>query len=220
MASGVGLLAALATLPLWGPRALRPLAFFRVRHIEVRGTRWVSPADVAKTLDVDSMRSIWDDIRPLAARVRKLPQIRSVEIERRLPGTLVVAVEENAPIALVPASGGFRAYDEDGRALPIDPSRTPVDLPIVARADTSLFRLLGEVRATNPSFFARVSEARRSGRDEVQMQLVTIPVRMRLDIDVDRLEQISYVEEDLKRRRVAPTELDLRFKDQVIVRIQ
>jgi cell division protein FtsQ len=214
--AGVGLL---ATSPLWGPRVLRPLAFFRVRHVEVRGTRYAAPAEIARVLAVDTLRSIWDDLDVLEARVRKLPQVRSADVRRSLPGTIVVTVEEHAPVALVPTGSGFRAYDEDGRALPLDPTRGAVDLPIVARPDTALLRLLGELRAANPSLFARVSELRRSGREEVVMKLVTLPVRMMVSVDVDRLEQISYVEQDLRRRRATATELDLRFKDQVIARI-
>ena len=33
------------------------------------------------------------------------PQVRSARIERRLPSTLILTVDENLPIALVPAAG-------------------------------------------------------------------------------------------------------------------
>jgi len=211
---------AACTAPWWGPAVLRPLAFFRVKHVDVRGTRYASPADVAKALAIDTLRSIWDDTKVLERRVRALPHIREAAVSRRIPSTLAVTVEENIPIALVSGTNGFRAYDEDGRALTLDPSRTPVDLPIIAQRDTALLRLLGEVRASDPSLFARISEVRRVGRDELVMQLVTVPVRTMVDVTVDQLAQIAPVEEDLSKRRVRPVELDLRFKDQVIARIQ
>jgi hypothetical protein len=107
-------------------------------------------------------------------------------------------------------SAGFRAFDARGRALPLDPSRTPVDLPILARPDTLLLRLLGDIKTAQPDLFARISELRRNGRDELLMELVTVPVRMMNDVSVDRLARISLVERDL----------DLRFRDQVIARIQ
>ncbi|MEP7346335.1 MAG: FtsQ-type POTRA domain-containing protein, partial [Gemmatimonadaceae bacterium] len=206
--------------PWWGPPLLRPLAFFRVKHVEVRGTRYAPPSDVAKALGVDTMWSLWDDTDVLERRVRALPHVREAEVSRRIPSTLVVTVEENIPIALVPGTDGFHAYDEDGRALTLDPSRTPVDLPIIAKRDTTLLRLLGEVRASDPSLFARISEVRRNGRDELVMQLVTVPVRAMVDVTVEQLAQIAPVEEDLLKRRARPVELDLRFKDQVIARIQ
>lgn len=216
----VSLAVVAGTAPWWGPAVLRPLAFFRIKHVDVRGTRYASPADVAKALAIDTLRSIWDDTKVLERRVRALPHIREAAVSRRIPSTLVVTVEENIPIALVSGTNGFRAYDEDGRALTLDPSRTPVDLPIIAKRDTALLRLLGEVRASDPSLFARISEVRRTGRDELVMQLVTVPVRTMADVTVDQLAQIAPVEDDLAKRRARPVELDLRFKDQVIARIQ
>jgi len=207
-------------IPWWGPAILRPLAFFRVRHIEVRGARYASPADIARALKVDTARSVWDDTRTLEARAEQLPEVRAATISRHLPSTLVVQVEENVPIAFVPTPNGMKAYDEDGRALQIDPSRTPMDLPVISRRDTAVLRLLGEVRASDPSLFARISELRRSGRDELVMQLVTVPVRMMDNVTAERLSQISSVEEDLTRRHARAVELDLRFRDQVIARIQ
>jgi len=213
--------------PWWAPPLLRPLAFFRVRHVEIRGWRYATPAQLVARLKIDSTFSVWEDVAPLEARVRLDPQILDVRIGRRLPSTLVVTVVENDPVALVPSSRGFRAYDATGRLLPLDPSRTPVDLPIISRRDTSLLRLLGDVKAGEPTLFARVSELRRSGRDELVLQLVTtelsvasVLVRMMVDVSVDRLAQISSVERDLAQRSARVTELDLRFKDQVIVRLQ
>ena len=214
------LVAMAVTAPWWGPPLLRPLAFFRIKHVEVRGTRYASPAEVAKALAIDTMRSLWDDTRVLERRVRALPHVRDVELSRRIPSTLVVTVEENVPVALVGGTNGFRAYDEDGRALSLDPSRTPVDLPVIAGRDTALLRLLGEVRTSDPSLFARISEVRRNGRNELVMQLVSVPVRAMSDVTVEQLTQIAPVEEDLAKRRAHPVELDLRFKDQVIARIQ
>jgi cell division protein FtsQ len=194
--------------------------FFRVRHVEVRGARYTPASQIVARLDLDTTFSIWNDLAPLEARVRGHPQVETVRIARRFPGTLVVRLEERVPIALVPTANGLRAYDADGRALPLDPSRTPVDLPVLARRDTALLRLLAEIRTRDPAFFARVSEARRLGRDDVMLQLVTVPVRVRPDVSLDRLAQISSVERDLARRGVRAVELDLRFRDQVIARFQ
>ena len=210
----------LGLAPWWGPAVLRPLAFFRVRHIEVRGARYASPADIARALKVDTSRSLWDDTRTLELRAEQLPEVRAASISRDMPSTLVVQIEENVPIALAPTPTGMKAYDEEGRALQIDPSRTPMDLPVISRRDTAVLRLLGEVRASDPSLFARISELRRSGRDELLMQLVTVPVRMMDNVTAERLSQISSVEEDLSRRHAKAVELDLRYRDQVIARIQ
>ena len=215
----VGVLIAIAGY-WWLPPLLRRMDFFRVRHVDVRGHRFSAPADVVARLRIDTTFSIWNDLAPLERRLRADPQIAEAHIGRRIPATLVVTVLENEPVALVPSANGFRAYDASGRLLPLDPSRTPVDLPIVPRADTLLFRLLGELKLAQPELFARVSEFRRAGREELVMELVTVPVRMMDDVSVDRLAQISLVERDLEKRHARVSELDLRFRDQVIARLQ
>lgn len=205
----------IATTPWWG----HDLAFFRVQQVEIRGTRFARASDLAARLQIDTMYSIWNDFDSLAVRVEGHPQVERARLSRRLPSTLVVTVDENLPIALVAATGGFKAYDDRGRLLPLDPARWGVDLPIVARADTALFRLLGEIKAEMPEYYARVSEARRVGKDEVMLQLVDVRVRAMLDMRADRLLQLSSVEADLTTRHLRPVEFDLRFKDLVIARL-
>lgn len=213
----VAVLLALAS-PWWAPPLLRRMEFFRVRHVEVRGARFTPPRELVTRLKVDTTVSLWDDHAAALARVRAHPQVAEARLSRRFPGTLVVTVREHEPVAFVPSANGLRAYDPAGRALPLDPSRTPVDLPVVPRADTVLFRFLGEIKAADPSFFRRISEARRTGA-EVIVQLVDLVVRAPADMSMDRLPQVLSVEDDLAKRRLRATELDLRFKDQVIARL-
>ena len=163
---------------------------------------------------------MFDDPRPLEARVATHPQVGEVSISRKLPGTLVVNVVENLPVALVSTERGFLAFDERGRQLPLDPSRVAVDLPIAARRDTALFGLLARVRAERPAVFARVSEVRRVGAREVLVYFEALPVRAMLDVTPDRLAEIFPVEADLAKRQARVAELDLRFRDQVIARLQ
>ena len=209
------LVLAVVTVPWWG----HDLAFFRVQQVEVRGTRFARSSDIAARLQVDTTFSIWNALDSLEIRAEGHPQVHRARLSRRLPSTLVVTVDENLPIALVPASGGFKAYDDSGRVLPLDPARWGVDLPIVTRPDTALFRLLGDIKAEMPEYYARISEARRVGKDEVQLQLMDYPVRAMLDMRADRLLQLSSVEADLAKRHLRPVELDLRYKDLVIARL-
>ena len=208
------------TSPLWARPILSRMDFFRVRHIEVRDARFTPADEIRRRLAIDTTFSIWNDLEPLERRVAEHRQVSRVRIGRRFPSTLVVSVEEHQPVALVPAKNGLQAYDASGRALPLDPSRTPVDVPVIARADTVLLRFLGQLQASQRDLFARVNEARRSGRDELILDLVNFSVRMRTDIGVERLAQVSSVDSALAARQSRPRELDFRFRDQVIARFQ
>ena len=210
----------LVASPGWGRALLRRMDYFRVRNVEIVGVRYLPATEVVSRLAVDTTASVWDDAAPLEARVRKHPQVRDVTVGRRLPGTLVVRVSENLPVALVPAREGFQVVDDRGRTLPVDPSRANVDLPIVAARDTAVLRLLADVRTRAPALFARISEVRRAPRGELLVRLVTVPVRAMADLSAERLAETVPVEEDLARRGAAVAELDLRFRDQVIARLQ
>jgi cell division septal protein FtsQ len=194
--------------------------FFRVRRVEIVGAHYVAPSDILSRLNVDTTVSVWNPTKPLEARVATYPEIQTVVVRRKLPGTLVVEITERVPVALVQANGGFRVYDARGVLLPIDPAGVTVDVPVLMERDTALLRLLGAIRAGMPALYARVSSVRRVGRNELLLQLKTGPVRAMQDVTLDRLAEIDAVEADLARRQARVTEIDLRYRDQVIARLQ
>jgi cell division septal protein FtsQ len=224
----------------WGVRSgARRMDFFHVRSVEVRGAHYLQPNDIISRLKVDTLTSLWDDLEPFRQRVMHHPQVSHVRIERKMPGTLVVIVEENLPVALVQTPAGLVPFDSSGRQLPIDPSRTNLDLPIVASTDPVLLKLVGAIRAAEPDVFARIEEARRAGRDEILLTLSPrtqgaagvvadtatvqqqpLRVRLPLGLSVTRLADIFPVESDLARRAARVREIDLRYRDQVIARLQ
>ncbi|MEO6527679.1 MAG: FtsQ-type POTRA domain-containing protein [Gemmatimonadaceae bacterium] len=217
---GIGLLL-LATSPLWGPGTLRRLAYFRVRKVEILGLRYTAPGELLERMRVDTSRSVWDPLAPLEARVRSHPQVERVVVSRRLPGTIVVQVTERHPVALVNGPGGLRAVDERGVRLPLDPSRTPVDAPILTAAprDTMVYHLLGAMQREAPALYAKLSSIRSTGADEIMLQIADLSVRAMTSVTLARLADIDPVERDLARRQLRPAEIDLRYRDQVIARL-
>jgi cell division protein FtsQ len=216
---GIGLLLLVAS-PFWAPLLTRRMAFFRVRRVEIVGAHYVAPRDIIARLHVDTTSSVWDPTAPLVARVLRHPAVKTAVVRRQLPGTLVIDITERVPVALVSATGGFRVYDAQGIALPIDPASVSVDAPVLMAPDTALLRLLGAVRSQRPSLFARISTIRRVGRDELILQMKTEPVRAMQDVTVDRLAELEPVEADLFRKQLRVSEIDLRYRDQVIARVQ
>ena len=212
--------AAVLTAPLWAPFLMRHMPYFRVRRVEIVGARYVAPSDILTRLHVDTMASIWDPTKPLAERIATIPDIATAVVGRKLPGTLMVQVTERTPVAIVPSNSGFLVFDERGTSLRVDPSRVAVDVPILSQRDTVVLRLLGMMRLKMPTLYARLSEVRRVGNDELVFQLKNWPVRVRRDVTLERLADIDPIEADLVRRHVRVAEIDLRYRDQVIARIQ
>jgi cell division protein FtsQ len=219
----LGIVVALVILgaPLWGPRVLGRLAFFHVRRIEVLGARFTPVADVLQRLNVDTTRSVWDPLGPLEQRVRAHPQIARVAVSRKLPGTIVVEITERRPVAFVSAPEGLVAVDDRGRRLPLDPSRTSIDVPIVTATpgDTAVYHLLGAMQREAPRLYAQISTISRVGTDELLLRIADIPVRAMTSVTLARLSDIEPIEHDLAKRQLRPAELDLRYRDQVIARL-
>jgi cell division protein FtsQ len=134
---------------------------------------------------------------------------------------LVVVVTERRPVALVSTRNGLAAVDEDGRLLPLDPSRTPIDAPVVTTTprDTALYHLLGAMQREAPRLYAQISSVVRAGREELIIKLPTYQVRAMTNVTLARLSDIEPVEQDLAKRQMHPAELDLRYRDQVIARL-
>ena len=218
--SRVTLLVLVVASPWWGRALLQRMDFFRVRRVELEGVRYATPDEIVSRLRVDTTASVWDDVSPLEARVREHPQVREVRIRRKLPGTLVVVVTEKAPVALVSTPRGLVVTDAAGDTMPVDPTSIDVDLPVLATRDTLLLRLLGETQTAEPAFFARVSEARRVERGGIMFILPEVRILADSSVTTQRLADVLPVELDATRRNWRLREIDVRFRDQVIVRLQ
>lgn len=215
----LGLVAAVLSSPWWGRALLQSMDFFAVRRVELEGVRYAAPDEIVSRLRVDTTASVWDDVSPLEARVAEHPQVRSVRIRRKLPGTLVIVVTENPPVALVNTPRGFVVTDAAGDSLPVDPTAMDLDLPVLASRDALLLRLLGETQVAEPALFARVSEAQRSARGDVVLVLAEYQIVADSTVTAQRLADVLPVELDAARRSWRPREIDVRFRDQVIVRL-
>lgn len=121
---------ALAAAGSRAPEALGYLDAFRVDRIEIHGLRHLDSARVVRALDLPAEVSVWDDPAPWTDRLLEEPLVRRVRIHRRLPSTLVIEVEERRPVALV-ATPVLEVVDGEGHPLPLDPTDTRLDLPLI-----------------------------------------------------------------------------------------
>jgi cell division protein FtsQ len=218
--AGIIVAAVVLTAPRWGRATMHRMTYFHVRKLDIRGVRYLQPSDIVARLRVDTLRSIVDDITPLEARLKTHPQVADVHITRRFPGTLIVTITENMPVALVPRGDGLQPYDSAGRALPIDPSSTNLNLPVVTAPDRGALRLMGELRAVDPRMFALISEVAPVGQDLVFTLNSSLRVRASAGVAPERFRDIFPVESDLARRNERAAELDIRYRDQVVARLE
>ena len=212
--------AAAAAVWIAGPPLLRDVALFRVREVEVLGARQLPPRAVAAALRLRPGASVFDARAPLLERVRALPGVLEVRIERRPPGTLRVVVREAEPVAFVPGArgGGLVPVDAHGTLLPFDPGRTPLDLPIAVTADSIVLGVLALVQAVDAGLYQEITVARRLARGDVALELGSRRVLIGRDAGPEVIQAVVLVAQDLAAKKRPYAELDARYAGQVVVR--
>lgn len=214
---GAAVLVALALWPAALP-ALRRLAFFRVRQVELVGVRNLDPAEVLAALRLRRAASVFDDTRLLADRVRGLDGVADARVLARPPAVLKVIVREVEPVALVAAPGGMVAVDGGGRPLPFDPARTGLDLPLAPAADSAVCDVLARIQAFDPVLFHEIDGARRIARGDVLLELGSHRVLLGRAAGPEVMQAVVLVARDLAAKARPYVELDARYANQVVVR--
>ncbi len=230
------LLAVAGSLGYTGVRAFPELRIFRVQTIEATGIRRLTAEMVREAASVDSTTSVWTSAALLEERLERHPLVAGARVERSPPSTLLVAIEEAVPIALV-ASPLVEPVDASGAVLPIDPRAPLLDLPLISALDgtdaaagagtdaqaavRTLARDLHRLGEVAPEVLSVVSEARLVGSDAtLLLGDEGLSVRYTPPLPEDRLLEAVVAMNDADARfpdRTA-TEIDLRFADQVVVR--
>lgn len=89
--------------------------WFLVEHIKVTGAHRVPVAKVTELADVNIGKPLMSvDSGAVTEALRKVPQIKDAQVERSWPHTVLIAVVERAPVAVVATKTGFDLVDEEG----------------------------------------------------------------------------------------------------------
>lgn len=173
----------LTALAAAAPRWLRKAESFRVRRVDVIGTRYLEPHAVLAASGIARTASVFDDPAPWRARVLRLPMITDATVERRLPSTIVIRVTEAEPVALA-RTPELVPVDGRGAVLPIPPGSADLDLPVLdadARvgadgrlatpAALMLAHTVDVLRTLDSAFSRRVSEAQPLAGGGVRLML-------------------------------------------------
>jgi cell division septal protein FtsQ len=216
----------------WGPLALRNLPGTAVTRVEVVGTLYVAPDAVLDAAGIRPGRSVFDDFRDAEGRVALHPLVRSVRIRPRGWRTLRIEVEEYAPVALVGVPHLVPVM-ADGTILPLDPTRTRVDLPVVtvpAEADgdrlrpgpaLELLRAYARIPQQDPGLAALVAEIRPAPGGGLALGLLdaerATEIWLPPEPDEAVLRRVRATLADLQRRRWTARRLEARYANLVVV---
>jgi cell division protein FtsQ len=196
-------------------------AGFRVADILVVGRQETDREDLLGIIGLSRGDSIFDfDPQAVKARIEALPWVRRARVERMLPATVFVEIEERHPLALWQNKGRFALIDHGGEVILRKGLERFSELLVVVGdgAPRHAARLL-EFLGHEPDLLARVEAAIWVGDRRWNLRLAgQIDVRLP---EKDAAGAWARLAEYNRRHKIFEKDiklLDLRFPDRLIVR--
>jgi cell division protein FtsQ len=233
LAVGSALLAIFA-LQILAVRWVLTAPRFAIAAVEVRGASRVPAERILDTAAITPGTNLWRlDPDAVVARVATIPEIRRAEVVREIPNRVTILVEERRPFTLVHA-GQLHWLDEDGRLLGQESQAVAPPVPVItgltdeelasmrtaptpkALAAIALIRALLRTRATLAAEISEIDMSRREG--PVLYTVDGIEVRLGAEDWEERLARLEGVLAQVAARENAVSTIDLRFRDQVVLK--
>ncbi len=221
-------------------RSLLAASPFVVERIEVAGQSLLSADEVIAASGLAPGQNLFSlDARRAVSGVEALPRVRRAELVRAFPNGVTLLVEERQPFVLVHAgglqrAGGLQWVDEQGVPLGPETRAITVDAPLLSgvgadevaaagrtpsgrvAAGVALIRTL--MRAQSP-LLREISEVDVSRPEGLVLYMLDgVEVRLGSEDWDDRLGRLSGVLAQLRASGQRATSIDLRFRDQVVLR--
>jgi cell division septal protein FtsQ len=175
-------------------RQVEELTFFRVSKIEVSGCTAVAREKVIEASGIVLRHSnlLTVDIAASRESIAKVPWVARAEVKRNWPGKIVIAIEENAPVALLHGAGGegssLRYLDGAGTAFSEASLDGDIDFPVITgwaeltdreikdKVMAEILAFLKKVRSNDPHLPAQsLSEVHITPSGEMVLYLVEYP---------------------------------------------
>jgi cell division protein FtsQ len=194
---------------------------FKVGEIFVIGRRETAQKDLLAAMQLARGAPILAfDLQAARKRIEALPWIKAASVERMLPDTVLLNIEERQPLALWQHKGVFALIDSDGEVIRKTELDRFSDLMVVVGRDAPVHAAeLLRILAVEPELMSQVKAAVRIGGRRWNL-------RLKNDIDVrlpeeDTAKAWARLAEYEKTHQVLARDiqiLDLRIPDRLIVR--
>ena len=210
---------------------------FAVTSIEVTGQSRLTRNDIVTAAGISPGANLFTlDPREIVARLETLPQIRRAEVIRTFPDRVTLVVEERRPFTVVHAER-LHWIDEEGVSLGVESRAVALSTPVLSglraedlgvngqrgaseRANVAI-ALLHLLLRSKSSLLGQISEIDVSHPDGPVLYTVDgVEVRLGKDDWEARIGRLQGVLAQLGAARETATSIDLRFRNQVVLRTQ
>jgi len=108
---------------------------FRVCQVLVKGCDRVTEEEVLQLSDVTAQDNLLSlDLKSIATSIEAHPWVHTVEVKKKLPDHLIIAIKERTPVALL-NSDKMYLVDEQGKIIDELSAKDPISLPIITGID-------------------------------------------------------------------------------------
>lgn len=88
---------------------------FEVKKIVLEGNHFLGSEKIISVSGVNKGENIFKaNLQEASERLKIIPMLKSADVSRKLPSTVVIKVTERTPLALLPSSDGFVQVDGEG----------------------------------------------------------------------------------------------------------
>lgn len=205
--------------------AEKTVAFTRNQGLEVQeilvdGRYYTGKDELLSTLGIGRGSAILGiDLDQAQNRLLALPWVKNASVERRLPNTILVHLEEKKPLALWQNKGALVLIDERGAVILGEEPAIFDNLLLIIGSDAPTFaqELVG-ILSTSPAIFKRVAVASRIGERRWDLKMhngivVKLP-EQQMDIAWSRLQELQDSSNILDQ---AILSIDLRLPDRLYI---
>ncbi len=198
---------------------------FRLEALTVEGRAMTAREDLLGALDAEAGTPIAGiDVIKAKANVEALPWVRNAKIERRLPGTIHIILEERMPYALWQRGERYTLVDHEGHLI-VDVPTSAHRLPLIVGADAPAnAAALFEALKAEPELASRVHAAVRVGARRWNIYLDAyeggITVRLPEEHMAAAWTRLGALQREHKILQRDLEFIDLRLDSQLIVRLR
>jgi cell division protein FtsQ len=155
-------------------------------------------------------------------RIEKLPWVAHATVERRLPGTIVIALSERRPFAIWQNQGRYVLIDRDGQPVTDEQVARFRDLPlIVGPGAPEAARVLLDALTDRPAIQGRVVAAMRISERRWNLRMKNgTDILLPEGHEVEALDRLLQLQQDTALLDRPLEAIDMRLADRLVLRPQ
>jgi cell division septal protein FtsQ len=209
--------------------------FFYLQQVEIHGEKYLTHRDVMALSELEIGEKLFDfDAETIEQKISRSAYVEYVKVERRLPSTLLVFLEEEEPLAYI-TGNSLQIVSKNGRILPRAVDFDFPDLPIINTSEKTdiplgdyihnqdvldALHFLHISQLVSVDLYAIISEISLVSSRQVRMVNGGAKLRYTYENLEEQLLNFSYFLDKKENLSFLSNieSVDIRFKDRVIVK--